>query len=65
MKFKKNLKSKTGQASLEYFILLTAIVMITLISQSTFLSGLREKIQGSGGFFSNAAGRIIEADKDN
>lgn len=59
MSFKKFLKmsgSKNGQASLEYFILLAVIGVLTLIIGSSFLTQTRESGQG---LFSRAVGRIL------
>ena len=40
MSFKKNLKSK-GQASLEYFVLLSVIVLLTFLSSSSFFVNVK------------------------
>ena len=60
MSFIKSLKN--GQATLEYFILfavVTAIVIAALASDGSFLSSVKNKMQGEGGFFQKAAQRII------
>lgn len=54
---------KTGQASLEYFILFAIIAVITILSFSTFLPKVKEAIQGSdnkAGFFQKAATQITQ-----
>jgi uncharacterized protein (UPF0333 family) len=37
-------KNKTGQVTLEYFILLTILAVLTLLSVSTFFSGIRGRV---------------------
>lgn len=55
MNLKKN--SKTGQASLEYFILFSVITLLTLLSLSSFFP----KVQATGeGFFQSAVQRLIK-----
>jgi Flp pilus assembly pilin Flp len=51
---------KKGQAALEYFIIFTIIAVLTILSFSTFLPKVKEAIQGSGGFFQNAARQITQ-----
>jgi len=56
MGFKKYIKSRRrGQSVLEYFLLLLAVVGLTLVSISALLPQLREKGEG---FFNRAATRI-------
>lgn len=57
---------KTGQATLEYFILLALVAGITLVSVNTFLPKLRETLQGTGqgGYSKKVADRIIGAAGD-
>jgi len=64
MAFKKILKS--GQASMEYFILFATIGAIVFLGLSTdkgsFLSKVRDAMQGDTGFFQKAAKNIIQSD---
>jgi len=56
-------KFLTGQASLEYFILLAVIVAITILAGNTFLANLSATIQGTSttkGVFQRAVDRIIQ-----
>ena len=46
---------RTGQASLEYFILLSVIGILTIIAGSSFLAQTRQSAQN---LYSTAAGRI-------
>lgn len=62
MSFKKCLK--TGQASLEYFILFSIVAGLSLLSLSSFYPKVREAIQGSEtkeGFFQIVNKRIADA----
>ena len=64
--FKMNLKKFLGaikingkaQAALEYFIILTVIALLTLVSISTFLPTVRDAIVGPSGFFQKAVGAM-------
>ena len=65
MAFKKYLKR--GQASLEYFILFSIIIILTILalnalSPDSFLFKVQNTIQGEKGLFKNAAKRIIQSD---
>jgi len=56
-------KFLTGQASLEYFILLAVIVAITILAGNTFIANLSATIQGTSttkGVFQRAAERITQ-----
>ena len=54
MSFKKNLK--TGQATVEYFILFAIIGALTIIGASTFLNSTQDS---SKELFRKAAARIV------
>jgi len=47
-----------AQAALEYFIILTVIALLTLVSISTFLPTVRDAIVGPSGFFQKAVGAM-------
>ncbi|MCX5703994.1 MAG: hypothetical protein NT066_05865 [Candidatus Omnitrophica bacterium] len=62
MSLKKSLK--TGQVSLEYFILFSIVAGLSFLSISTFYPRVRQAIQGSEtetGFFQGAVQRIADA----
>jgi len=54
--------SRRGQASVEYFLLLAAIGVLTVISTQRLWPDIREALQGSGGFFVRTADRLTNAD---
>jgi len=60
MTFKKNLK--TGQASLEYFILLAMITFtaVCLFNSASFNNQVKDILQGENSFFTKAVGRILQ-----
>lgn len=55
-----SLGNDIAQASLEYFILLAIIAILTILSFSTFFLEFKGSAQGKNGFFCKAAERIIE-----
>ena len=68
-KFLKMTLMKKAQASLEYFIIFSAIVGLTLLSTSTFFTKAKETLLGKGdgngtlvekGFFQKAVDRLIK-----
>lgn len=64
MILKKSLKS--GQASLEYFLIFAAILGLTLLSASTFFPAVRRTIQGGSGrtgFFQKVSTGLLTADQ--
>jgi hypothetical protein len=52
-----------GQASLEFFLLLAAIAVLTVISSQSLWPTVRDALQGSNGFFARAADGLVNADQ--
>lgn len=60
MAFKNRLIIK-GQASLEYFLLFSVIIVLTILSMTSFFPKVQAILQGTNtqtGFFEKAAGRL-------
>jgi hypothetical protein len=60
MNFKKYLRTRIGQAAIEYFVLLSVIVLASAISAGVFWPKIRDSLQGK--FFNKATHRIETAD---
>lgn len=59
MTLKKHLLAKKAQAIIEYFLLLLAIVSLTLLSLNTILPTVQNKGEG---LFQTAVGKITDSD---
>ena len=58
---RKSFKTQKGQATFEYFLILILFVAATLLGVSTLLPNIRTSLEGSGGLFTEARHRIIDA----
>lgn len=63
MTFKKSseiTEKKSGQACLEYLLILTVIALITILSFSSFFTDIKKAAFEPGGFLHYAVERIIK-----
>jgi hypothetical protein len=61
MNFTKFLRMKMGQATIEYFVMLTVIVLASALSMRVLWPGLRDAVQGD--FFNQSYAGIANADQ--